>query len=118
MTILKNRGITYANYALDMLSNYYADEERLYIHVETFYNCREQGYVLSFRHNEDFGKQLNIWVYGQRNSDKPTISWGEDINHDNMFTEETYRNRTTIYDNVEKAVEGVVRRVSLYFDVK
>lgn len=118
MTILKNKGIAYANYVLDMLSNYYADEDSFYIHVETFYNCREQGYVLTFRHNEDFSKELNIWVYGQRNSDEPTISWGKDIKHDNMFTEETYRNRTTTFDSIEKAVNSVINRVNSFFNLK
>ena len=118
MTILKNRGINYANYILDELSNYYADEEKMYIHVETFYNCREQGYVLTFRHNDDLSKEINIWVYGQRNSDEPTISWGKDKEFNNMFTEETYRNRTRTFDTIEKAINQIIDLVKDYMEVE
>ena len=118
MTILKNCGINYANYILDALSNYYADEEKMYIHVETFYNCREQGYVLTFRNNDDFSKAVNIWVYGQRNSDEPTISWGKEKEFDNMFTEETYRNQTMTFDTIEKAINEIKEIVKNYMEVE
>lgn len=118
MTTLKNKGINYSNYILEAINNYYADEKRIYVDVETFYNCREQGYVLGFHSEEEYFKNLNIWVYAQRNSDEPTLSWGKEKNHDNMFTEEIYTNTTQTFDSVEKAVNVAIDLVNSFYNLK
>ena len=98
MNVFKNKGITYSNYIVDRISQYFADNNDLVMNIETFYNCREQGYVLRVHNREcDYNKALCIWVYAQRNSDNPTITWEEIYmpkESANMFTEDSYINRT------------------------
>ena len=97
MTITKNKGIKYSEYIIETVATYFSDNNNIRASVETFYNCREQGYVLRVSDNENYNKAICIWIYAQRNSDSPTITWDyiympkEDAN---MFDEESWLERT------------------------
>lgn len=104
MKVYKNKGIIYANAILDLLAD--RDVKNIdRVSVEPFYNCREQGYKLTFL--KDFEAQKTIWVYAHRNSDRPTITWKDGYSMDNMFNEESWAERTISFDNIEDAVNKI-----------
>ena len=121
MTITRDRGIKYSEYIIETINYYYQDEASIYAHVETFYNCREMGYVLEVRSREDFDKAICIWIYANRNSDDPSITWSEvraPKEYANMYSEEDYRIRTKSFKNVTDAslycIYDVIKK---YFDL-
>ena len=111
----KDKGIVYGNYIIDRLGVYL--NENIGIKVETFYNCRELGYVLR-AHNKDYSKKVNIWIYAHRNSDEPTITWGQELKADNMFTENEWINYTKSYSNINDAFDKVVSIFKKELDVE
>lgn len=118
MTITRNRGIKYSEYIIETIGSYFADNNDIYASVETFYNCREQGYVLRVHDNNDYNKSLCIWIYAQRNSDDPAISWDYIVipkEEANMFSEETYRERTEYFNNVNEASMKAINIIKDYF---
>ena len=120
MNITKNRGIKYAQYVLENVSDYYTDNNDIRMSVETFYNCREQGYVLEVRSEKDYSKNICIWVYAQRNSDEPTITWEDAMiptENANMFTEESYEERTKTFSSVDEASREVINGIKEYFEL-
>ena len=104
--IYKDNGIIYSNYVLDFISSV-IKEKGLILRVETFYNCREMGYVFKI-HNEEYTDKLYIWVYAHRNSDEPTIVYGKDIEFNNMFTDKEWEEQE-IFEDINKAVEYVAK---------
>ena len=120
MVTLKNHGIRYSEYVIDAINKRYADETRIGASYETFYNCREMGYVLRV-HDEDYEDCICIWIYGQRNSDEPTITWEETIipmENANMFNEESYYERTKTFNNVDDASEYAIDIIEEHFKLK
>lgn len=118
MNIIKNRGLNYSEYILGLFGNTFADYTDLGVSVETFYNCREMGYVLRVHDEDDYNKAMCIWVYAQRNSDDPTITWDYislPQEEANMFNEESYYNRTFSGDITEVGTKAV-EVVKDYFD--
>ena len=117
MKIYKNKGIIYSETILSFLNNRLIDNDDLEITVETFYNCREVGYVLRI-HDEFYKKSICIWTYANRWSDEPTISY-DYINlpkeEANMYDEETWNERTITFKNCEDVVEKIVEIVEEYF---
>lgn len=112
--ICKDMGLIYSEYILNFLQ--YRDilqEKKLNGFAETFYNCREQGYVLNI-YNENYEKHLYIWVYGHRNSDKPTIVYGKEKKADNMFTDEEWRNQKS-FINIDDAVDYIEKLIESVF---
>lgn len=67
--------------------------------LETFNNCREQGYYADIYGNEKNDYQsLYIWVHENRNSDNIVVRWQTTYPEDNgMFSEDTHRNRTKYF---------------------
>lgn len=109
--IYKNKGIMYSQFILDSLGNNL--EKDLKIGVNTFYNCREQGYCLDV-FNSDYTKSMRIWIYAQRNSDKPTITYQNGAfltEAGNSFDEESWRERTTSYDDIAEASYELVKLI-------
>ena len=104
--IYKDKGLMYSNYIYEQLLYRLGSDSDLRIKVETFYNCRELGYVFRVN-NSDYNDTLYIWVYAHRNSDEPTIIWGKEIEFNNMFTEEDWNNNQKTFENVDKAVDFV-----------
>lgn len=101
--IYKDKGLVYSEYIIDFLRrSCMIDEKKLSIKAETFYNCREQGYVLYVR-NEKF-ETIYVWIYAHRNSDEPTIVWGKEIEGANMFTEEEWE-KQKVFRNIDDAVQ-------------
>ena len=102
--IYKDKGLIYSEYVLDFLNRSdISYDNKLSIKAETFYNCREQGYVFNI-HNKNYSDKLYVWVYAHRNSDEPTIVWGKDIEFNNMFTEDDWNKHQKTYANIENAV--------------
>ena len=116
MIIYKDKGLIYSEYILQQLI-YFIDNENILGKVETFYNCRELGYLLRI-HDKDYKKGLCIWIYAHRNSDEPTITYEEKMypsESNNMFTEDAWLNNTFTYENVEKASEKAQEIINNYF---
>lgn len=119
MVILKNKGIRYSEYVIDAVNSRFADETKIDASYETFYNCREMGYVLRI-HDKDYKEHMCIWIYAQRNSDEPTITWDYIVlpkKDANMFDEESYRERTKTFKDVDEASQFVIDLVKQYFEV-
>lgn len=120
MTIYKTKGITYAEYVLDSLQYYFMDDKRFYIHVETFYNCREQGYLLRVNNEDKCDNIINLWIYNQRNSDEPTITWEKDTICRELFSENAWCNNTMTDENinniVQKAIELIEKEINIEDD--
>lgn len=118
MIIYKDKGLIYSEYVLQDIA-YNTDLKDITCRVETFYNCREMGYVFIF-HNEEYNKHLLIWVYAHRNSNEPTIAYdtGKTLPTQpaNMFTEEVWHFKTDTFDTIEKASERVQEIISNYFE--
>ena len=94
----KNKGIIYAEAVASWLGNWEVDGW-----IETFNNCREQGYILRLENNT-----VTVYVYAHRNTDKLTISWDEGYG-DRMYSEDAYYNRTISFDTVEQAVDKIMK---------
>lgn len=122
MSIRKIRSIRISelifNIVLDKLADY-EDDFKVEGHLEVFNNCREQGFVLSLS-NSDYSKGMHIWAYGQRNSDGPTITWDYNkmfsvTEQWNMYSEDSYRNKTEYFEGVEEAAEFAFKIIKSYF---
>ena len=72
--------------------------------LETFNNCREQGYFANIYGNEkNEYKDLYIWVHENRNSDNIVVRWQTTYPEDmGMFSEDTYRNRSKYFSYNEE----------------
>lgn len=67
--------------------------------LNTFNNCREQGYYVDIYGNEknDY-KSLYIWVHEKRNSDEIVVRWSTTYPEaKGMFSEDTYKNRSKYF---------------------
>lgn len=104
MEVYKNKGLIYSQYVLDSLINNI--DRNINASVEPFYNCREQGYLICFM-DKDYSKHLNIWVYAQRHSDEPTITWNNAKVVSNMFNEDDWKERTLSTKNIEDLVNRI-----------
>lgn len=102
--IYKDKGLIYGEYVVAGLSHYLSEDIK--IKIETFYNCREMGYLL-VAHDCNYINTIYVWVYAHRNSDNPTIVWSEDREFNNMFTEEAWNERQTTYETIEEAMWAV-----------
>ena len=111
--IYKNKGIKYGEYILNDLSYYLDESPDLRISVETFYNCREQGYLLNVY--KGFNLLSQIWIYAQRNSDDPTITYKNDGEYStedgNRFDEDSWLNRTKSFKNIDEASEYTIKLI-------
>ena len=119
MDIVKNKGLKYGDYIIETINQYFAGENSIFARVDTFYNCRELGYVLELK-SEDYNKSICIWICAQRNSDKPMVVWEETITPQesaNMFTEESYYQRYETFDYIEQASEKVINIIKEYFKI-
>ena len=91
-------------------------------YLETFNNCREQGYVLhvdscDFDDPNMTKGQLYIWAFEHRNGDEIVVSWQENYPNKGMFSEETYNERRKCfgYDGYQKAADFIVGLVEEKF---
>ena len=67
--------------------------------LNTFNNCREQGYYTNIYGNKENDYQsLYIWVHENRNSDEIVVRWQTTYPEDKgMFSEDTHKNRTKYF---------------------
>lgn len=118
MEIYKDKGIKYSQYIYEELSRFVLIGVDLTCRVETFYNCREQGYVFEI-HTDDYEKNMLIWVYAHRNSDEPTMVYetGKSIPSEgaNMFTQDAWENRQYTYNTIEKLTDKIEQVITDYF---
>lgn len=117
MNIRRNKGLKYGDYIIETISDLYAGKEEITASVETFYNCREMGYVLEV-HDEFFHKAICIWICANRSSDKPMIVWEETTyptETANMFTEDSYINRNKTFENIQEASVFVIDTIKEQF---
>ena len=91
--------------------------------LETFNNCREQGYVLTVS-TSDFDNEnrtkdnLYIWASEARSSDEIVVSWQTEYPYDRgMFSEDTYENRQKYfhYNQLQEAADFIVNLVKEHF---
>ena len=95
---------------VDMITDTKVGERDLYLSV--FNNCREQGYVITSYYGI---KNLKVWLYANRHTDKPTITWEYD-NYDSndMFGEIGYNENTIQFDSFEEAATKVFNLLDSY----
>ena len=84
--------------------------------VQTFYNCREQGFSLSFLKNWDIKevevKPIQFYVCHGRSSDAIMIVVdNQPYDAQALFTDEAYESRRVLFESVDKAVEYIVERM-------
>ena len=91
-------------------------------YLETFNNCREQGYVLTVSSCDYDNKEMttglfHTWAFECRNSDNIVISWQEEYPNNGMFSEETYRERRKYfgYDEIYNASEFMFNLIKEHF---
>ena len=83
--------------------------------LNTFNNCREQGYYANIYGDEknDY-KDLYIWIHEQRNSDAIVVRWQTTYPEGKgMFSEDTYKNRSKEfhYDEEHEVVKFVMEKI-------
>jgi hypothetical protein len=90
--------------------------------LETFNNCREQGYVLhmdstDFESDKRTKENLYIWAFEARSSDEIVVSWQTEYPNNGMFSEETYKERRKYfhYDELQKAAKFIIDLVKEHF---
>ena len=80
--------------------------------LETFNNCREQGFYLTVVNDSD--KRgipiIYIWAHECRNSDDIVVRWQNEYPDNGMFNEETYKSRTKYFhcDEEHNAADFIV----------
>lgn len=97
------RSVKISQRIFDMVMEEIGDLEEDNHHIpgclNTFNNCREQGYYAEIWGNKknDF-KDLYIWVHENRNSDDIVVRWSTSHPEDKgMFSEDTYKNRSKYF---------------------
>ena len=90
--------------------------------LETFNNCREQGYVLhlsstDFKNAKKTEENLYVWAFESRNSDAIVVSWQTDYPNNGMFSDETYNERRKYfrYNELQEAADFIIDLVKNHF---
>lgn len=84
--------------------------------VQTFYNCREQGFSLSFLRNYDTKdieiKPIQFYVSHGRSTDAIMIVVDyQPYDAQELFTDEAYESRHFVFDSVDEAVDFIVDKM-------
>lgn len=84
--------------------------------VQTFYNCREQGFSLSFLKNWDIKdievKPIQFYVSHGRSTDAIMIVVdNQPYDAGALFTDEAYKSRRVLFNTVDEAVEFIVDKM-------
>lgn len=95
----------------EALEKYYRDAL-----VQTFYNCREQGFSLSFLANYEIKdikiKPIQFYVSHGRSTDAIMIVVDyQPYDAQALFTEEAYESRRVLFNTVDEAVEFIVEKM-------
>ena len=100
------------------------DEDKVSCWLETFNNCREQGFVLmatdSYKQEkETYTPSLYIWAHEGRNSDSIYIRWQDEYPNNGMYNDKTYTERTKTfkYNEQYQAAEFVKKLLRERFDI-
>lgn len=109
MKIYYNRGIKMSERVIDFIEEYcLRDDNRFILSIDVFYNCREQGYKVELHDNSNWKTLLTFWIYCQRNSDEPTITWKRGYYYDQLFDEDSYYNRTISFHTETELEEYIM----------
>lgn len=84
--------------------------------VQTFYNCREQGFSLSFLKNYEIKDikidSIQFYVSHGRSTDAIMIVYDyQPYDAQELFTEEAYESNRLYFDSVDKAVDFIVDKM-------
>ena len=96
---------------MDRISDMEEDGYEIKGSLNTFNNCREQGYYANIYGNENNDYQsLYIWIHEQRNSDEIVLRWQTAYPEDKgMYNEDTHKNRTKYFHyNDEHEVVAII----------
>lgn len=99
----------------------YENGARINGYLECFYNCREQGYVMTVCSTDWSAKErpcdLHVWACEARNSDEIMVVWDtESPVAGNRFGDVAYGNRKYFhYNEVQKAADYIVELVKEKF---
>lgn len=115
MNLYKNKGLIYSQGILELLLNY-IDDGDITASVESFYNCREQGYMVRVDNDKD--KKMYLWFYAHRNSDEPTITWKYNSHplSNNMYDKASWEERTKSFSNIVDASDYARKLIAEYFN--
>lgn len=108
--ICKSLGLIQANYIVDGVI--FRLGEQFDGFVDAFNNCREQGYVMCIYKNKNasFKNCLSIYIYNNRHTDEPSVSWDYEI-CEKLYSEDAYYNRTVSFNTVDGAIEKVIELI-------
>lgn len=95
------------------LDDYKDDGVKISGYLQTFNNCREQGYMLTvystYNSEKRTEKDLYVWVFESRNSDEIVVVNSINYPMKGMFSDDDYENRVYFhYDERYKASEFIV----------
>jgi hypothetical protein len=85
--------------------------------VQTFYNCREQGFSLSLLKNWDIKdievEPIQFYVSHGRSTDAIMIVFDNQQSYSAgaLFTDEAYESRRVLFESVDKAVDFIVDKM-------
>lgn len=89
--------------------------------LETFNNCREQGYMLTITSDtwkdDRTEDDLHVWAFESRNSDDIVVIWSSTYPQNAMFSEQdwTERNKHFKYNETYQAAEFIIDLVKKHF---
>lgn len=104
--ISKSYGLIQANYIVENVI--FKIGRRFDGFVDAFNNCREQGYVLCVYTYAR--KCLSIYIYNNRHSDNPSITWDYEFAR-KLYSDDAYYNRTLVFDTVDGAVDKIIELI-------
>ena len=129
MAFDKIRSIKVSERVFDIVGEYLtAEKDGDYIkidgYLETFNNCREQGYVLrvdscDYNNKNRTTDVIYIWVYENRNSDDIVVAHQfNDYPHNGMFSDETYEKRRKYFDygHYQEAADYIEKLITKTFE--
>ncbi len=104
--IKKCESLQYAEAVLTQLAIMHGDDKENSIEIQSWANCREQGYhIINYRND----KAVN--VARQRNSDSIIVGWGGGFRdfdmRTNQWSEEVYKERTKCFSSIEDAARFI-----------
>lgn len=115
----KTSSLIASNMVFEILSYQIGDElSDINFWLETFCNCREQGFMLVATGKDKNNKWVNkyIWAHEARSSDSIVVVIDDKRTVENMFSEEAYENRRRFSRNPYEAAEYLAEYLRNIFE--
>lgn len=117
MKTMESNGLKLSMKIFDKVKKQLKDKELdKYVLVDTFYNCRESGFVYKVYESTKYEYSLCVWTYENRNSDDIVLLASTNPKHcdfNNVYTDEAYENcrRFFKYNEINKVASELVKLI-------